>query len=380
MLDTARDRIDRTAEFEKPLNENPQESFTLPSWMYTDREVFEREKEQIFYRTWQYVAHESLFAEPGDYITLRICDQNIFVVRGRDGVPRAFYNVCQHRAHELLPDGTGNIARAIVCPYHAWVYETDGRLRGAPRSRVRPGFRTEDFSLKEIRLEMFLDCAFVNLDPDAAPLSELAGDLEWDVRARLPFLDSIKANRLNGLGATHIDAGWKVVVDNYVECYHCDHAHPAFADIICMDTYRHDTFGLWARQLGADIRCENSAYPVDPDSACKESAFWYLWPNMTINVLPGGEEVNFSAMRPTGLTTTSFEGHSISAKTEFDEARAAYTANVLVPEDIGLCESVQRGLRSKGYSQGPMIVDAERSGRGEHAIHFFHRLVQKSLM
>ena len=371
--------LQRAMEFSKPLTSNPQESYTLPSWYYTDSEVYEREKELIFYRTWQYAAHESLFPNPGDYVTLRICDQNIFVIRGRDGAVRAFYNVCQHRAHELLPDGTGNIERTIVCPYHAWVFEINGQLRGAPRSQLRPGFRRENFALKQIRLEMFLDSAFVNLDPDAVPLAELAGDMERDVRRRLPFLNDICYSRENGQGQTAVNAGWKVVVDNYVECYHCDHAHPAFADIICMDSYQHDTFGLWARQLGQDIRFENSAYAVSSESACKESFFWYLWPNMTVNVLPGSEEVNFSAIRPTGLETTSFEGHTLAGKDGFDEARDAYMANVLVPEDIDLCESVQRGLKSKGYSQGPIIADAERSGRGEHAIHFFHRLVQTTL-
>ncbi|MCY3880237.1 MAG: aromatic ring-hydroxylating dioxygenase subunit alpha [Rhodobacteraceae bacterium] len=369
----------RGIEFARPLTGNAQESFTLPSRLYTDPEIYEWEKERIFYRTWQYVAHESLFPNPGDYVTLRICDQNIFVIRGQDHVVRAFYNVCQHRAHELLADGMGNVARAIVCPYHAWAYETDGRLRGAPRADCRPGFRRGEFGLKQIRLEMFLDSAFVNLDPDAVPLSELAGEMEADIRQRLPFLKKVNSPRINGLGETEIEAGWKVVVDNYVECYHCDHAHPAFSDIICMDSYRHEVFGLWARQTGKQIRCENSAYPVAPDSPVLESAFWYLWPNMTVNVLPGSEEVNFSAIRPTGLESTSFAGHTLAVGDGVDVGRADYTANILVPEDIALCESVQRGLRSKGYSQGPMIVDAERSGRGEHAIHFFHRLVQQAL-
>ena len=124
--------------FSKPLCETPEASWTLPSWLYTDPAVYELEKERIFYRTWQYVAHETHFPEVGDYVTLRICDQNIFVIRSADGKLRAFHNVCQHRAHELLPDGSGNVERVIVCPYHAWAFETDGRLRGAPRAHQRP--------------------------------------------------------------------------------------------------------------------------------------------------------------------------------------------------------------------------------------------------
>ena len=365
--------------YEKPLVEEAEASFTLPSYLYTDPAVYEIEKERIFYRTWQYVAHRKFFEKPGDYVTVQICDQNIFVMMGGDGELRAFYNVCQHRAHELLPSGSGNVRSVIVCPYHAWTFEREGKLRGAPRSDKRPGFNKADYSLKQVKLEMFLDCAFVNLDPDATPLSELAGDLEEDIRTRVPFLDKLQSPIEGGLGETRIQAGWKVVVDNYVECYHCEHAHPDFSDLICMDSYQHDTFGLWARQLGSEIRIENSAYALGDDVPFAQSAFWFLWPNTTFNILPGTEELNISSIRPIGLEECDFGGHSLSVSGEFNQPRAEYTADVLVPEDIALCESVQRGLKSKGYSQGPMIVDPNRSGRGEHAIHHFHRLVQKAL-
>lgn len=369
--------------YPKPLSEIPEESFTLPSYMYTDIEIYELEKEKIFYKTWQYVAHKSLFAEPGDYVTLRICDQHIFVIMGDDSELRAFYNVCQHRAHELLPEGSGNVARAIVCPYHAWAFEKTGELRGAPRSENRPSFNKKDFSLKSVKLEMFLDSAFVNLDPNAIPLSEIAGDLEDDIKSRAPFVNELDTPQsrfvADDIGLTNINAGWKVVVDNYVECYHCEHAHKDFCDIISMDTYKHDAFGLWARQLGEDIKDDNTAYKLEPNAPFKKSAFWFLWPNTTINILPGAEVLNFAIVRPTAIDKCLFEGHSISTSEKFHKGRQDYTANVLVPEDIALCESVQRGLKSKGYDQGPLIVDPSRSGRGEHALHHFHRLVQKAM-
>ena len=365
--------------YEKPLVEKPEESFTLPSWLYTDSDVYELEKERIFYRTWQFVAHKSSFEKPGDYFTVEICDQNLFVMMGKDHVLRAFYNVCQHRAHELLPAGSGNVKSVIVCPYHAWAFEREGELRGAPRSQNRPGFNKADYSLKQVRLEMFLDCVFVNLDPDATPLSELAPDLEKDIHQKLPHFSEFGSPLTDGLGDGYLDAGWKVVVDNYVECYHCDHAHKDFANLISMDTYRHDTFGLWARQLGGDIRKDNTAYELDDDAPVMNSFFWYLWPNTTFNVLPGTKELNIAAIRPCGLERTFFGGQTLSTSGTFDQSRSDYVNNVLVPEDVSLCESVQRGLKSKGYAQGPMMVDPDRSGRGEHAIHHFHRLVQKTL-
>ncbi|MDJ0613378.1 MAG: aromatic ring-hydroxylating dioxygenase subunit alpha [Rhizobiaceae bacterium] len=373
------DKPNYLTNYEKPLVAEPEASFTLPSYLYTDPQVYEIEKERIFYRTWQFIAHKSSFGKPGDYVTARICDQNIFVMMGGDGELRAFYNVCQHRAHELLPEGSGNVRRVIVCPYHAWTFEREGALRGAPRSEKRPGFNKADYSLKQIRLEMFLDCAFINMDDDAVSLAEIAGDLERDVREKIPFFGELKHPRRSEFGQSHIKAGWKVVVDNYVECYHCDHAHPDFADLICMDTYQHDTFDQWARQLGTDIKNDNSAYALTGDEPYLQSAFWFLWPNTTINILPGTQELNIACIRPLGLEDSDFGGVTLSTTTDFNKARDKYTAEILVPEDIDLCESVQRGLRSKGYSQGPMIVDPERSGRGEHAIHHFHRLVQKSL-
>ena len=149
--------------------------------------------------------------------------------------------------------------------------------------------------------------------------------------------------------------------------------------MISMDTYQHDTFGLWARQLGGDIRQDNTAYELADDAPVMNSFFWYLWPNTTFNVLPGTQELNIAAIRPYGLERSYFGGQTLSTSGQFDQSRADYVNNVLVPEDVSLCESVQRGLKSKGYTQGPMMVDPDRSGRSEHAIHHFHRLVQKTL-
>ncbi|MEM1161028.1 MAG: aromatic ring-hydroxylating dioxygenase subunit alpha, partial [Pseudomonadota bacterium] len=224
-------------EMELPITDRPDDSFTLPASWYIDPEVYEREKEAIFYRTWQYVGHKAFFDNPGDYMTVQICDQNVFVIRGGDGVLRAFYNVCRHRAHELLPGPGGNVKSVIVCPYHAWTFAREGGLRGARFSANRPGFNRADYSLREVRLEEFANCIFVNLDDDAESMADTMGEVERDIRSRLTFLDELAPMGIETdlLGDTVQKAGWKVVVDNYVECYHCQHAHPDFSSIICMD-------------------------------------------------------------------------------------------------------------------------------------------------
>jgi len=366
---------------ERPITDEARTSFTLPSRYYTSPAVFEREKEAIFYRTWQYVAHRSAFAAPGDYVTLPICDQNIFVIKGGDGVLRAFYNVCRHRGHELLSESRGNVRSAIVCPYHAWTYEREGDLRGARFSKKRPGFDRADFGLRPIRLELFCDCVFVNLDDDAESLESLAGDMEADLRRRVPWLGDLRmhSHPIDILGDARQHAGWKVVVDNYVECYHCRHAHPDFASLIAMDRYQLDVGRIWSRQLGPETRPANTAYDFDPDAGYRGAMFWYLWPNTTFNILPGSNELAVYRIRPVDHEWTSFEGDVLTADGRTNEARTAYTANVLAPEDIALCESVQRGLKSKGYDQGPIMAGDVPTGENEYAIHHFHRLVYEAL-
>ena len=236
-----------------PLTDEPEASFTLPSTYYTDPGLFELEKEKIFYRSWQYVAPCQSFAAPGDYVVVDICGQSVFVILGDDLQLRAFYNVCRHRAHELL-QGQGNVASAIVCPYHAWTYKKDGGLRYARNTADRASFRLEDYGLKSVQIEEFVGCVFVNLDPKAEQLADTVADLETDIRSRVPFLDDLQVPMANTFGKTEIEADWKVVVDNFVECYHCEPAHPDFASLICMKDYQTKTFGLWSRQTGPQIR------------------------------------------------------------------------------------------------------------------------------
>ena len=362
----------------RPLGETAETSFTLSSEYYLSAEIHELEKKKIFYRSWQFVAPESTLAEIGAYTTLRICDENLFVIRADDGRLRAFYNVCRHRAHGLLR-GSGKLNKLIVCPYHAWSYSSRGELLRAPMSEHRSGFDRADFCLREVRLEVFCGFIFVNLDPQCESLQSLAGDLEQDMRAHLPWFDELRPTEGQEQGDTRIDAGWKVIVDNYVECYHCRAAHPDFASVIDMDSYQLEVRGLWSRQYGARIRGDNSAYPLPPGDNYRQSVFWFLWPNMTFNVLPGPPTLGAYAIRPLDVGRSEFSGYSMTADGRVYQARADYINETLNPEDIAICESVQRGLRSASYDQGAYMIDPDRSGEDEHALHRFHRLVMSAL-
>ena len=141
---------------------------SLAARYYTDPAVFEKERRGLLSRTWQFAGHESQAREPGDYFTCEIAGESLFCIRGRDGVLRAFYNVCQHRGHRLV-EGAGT-ARAIVCPYHAWSYELTGAFRSGPNVESVPGFDRSSIRLTAVRSESLHGFVFVNLDDDAAPM------------------------------------------------------------------------------------------------------------------------------------------------------------------------------------------------------------------
>jgi len=358
------------------FDRDPEKSYTLPAWYYTDPDIFARESESIFFKAWNFVCHVSQVSEPGAYLTTMIGDQNIVVLRAQDGVLRAFYNVCSHRAHELL-NGCGN-AKLIVCPYHAWTYQMDGRLRSATGQKRVEGFEAEEFGLKPVRVEEYCGFVFVNLDPDALAIREQAGNLEADMRAFCAEPEKLKfAHRLT----YELKANWKNVVDNFLECYHCSVAHPAFVDLVDIHKYRTKTFGIYSSHISPPGRPDNTAYRI-PDGEERGFAAWWVWPNVTFNIFPGTPNVTVLHIMPTGPETTleHFDVFLSQDKpTEAEWAAIDYIDKVLQPEDIGLVESVQRGLHSRGYSQGRFIIDRERTFISEHGLHHFHSLVLDAL-
>lgn len=366
---------------EHRLHADPARSYTLPSRVYIAPESFERERAAIFFRSWHYAGHGEDLRQAGSYVTTMVLDQNIVVIRGKDGALRAFYNVCKHRAHELLrgdADGRGR-AKVITCPYHAWSYHSDGRLRSARGTETMAGFDAGEFCLTPVRVEAFGPLVFVNLDADAPSLASQAGALLDEVRRFVPEFDSLTRCYSRRF---EIKANWKVVVDNFLECYHCEPAHPAFAQLIDMDSYRSTTHSIHSSHLSRAGRGDNKAYKFNADDRSQVGCFWYLWPTTTINCGPGEPNMTMFYMRPLGPDRTlqiSDTYYLTPDMTERRRARAGYGSNVLQAEDNALCEAVQRGLAQRGYSQGRFIVDKGRTEISEHAVHHFHRLVAAAL-
>ena len=363
---------------EDKFHADPERSFTMASRYYTSPEVYEREKEAIFYRSWNFVGHVSQVPEIGSYLECRVIDQNIFVIRGKDGELRAFYNVCSHRAHELLK-GSGR-TKVITCPYHAWSYHIDGRLRTARGSEKVAGFDKDEFCLTRVQVEEFCGFLFVNLDPEAAALADQAPGLADEMRHYEPDLDNlVYAWRLT----YEVEANWKNVIDNYLECYHCPVAHPAFSDLVDIKRYRSVTYDIHSSHIGAAGPPDNKAYSFESGSDQQNHfAGWWIWPNLAFNTLPGAANMSTFHVIPTGPETTlqNFDFYFLDTTPNAEQRDAIeYVDTVLAPEDNGLVESVQRGLNSRGYDQGRFVIDKDRSDISEHAVHHFQSLVRDAL-
>lgn len=199
------------------------EAYTIPARFYTHQAAFEHEKEQVFATSWICVAHRSELAQPNDYITREIIGENILVVRGRDNVLRAFYNVCPHRGHQLLA-GDGRAKNVITCPYHAWAFKLDGELAHARNCENVQNFDKENSHLMPVRVEEYAGFIYVNLDSQAGTVEDQLPGLGAKVREACPQVDDLK---LAARFVTRTPANWKNIVDNYLECYHCGQHTPA---------------------------------------------------------------------------------------------------------------------------------------------------------
>ena len=350
----------------------PAYSHSLLADAYTQTGWFATDTRQIIKKTWQWVCHVEKTREPGSYVTIEIAGQPVMVVRDHKGELRAFYNVCKHRAHALL-SGEGSTA-LIVCPYHAWTYKLDGNLHGAPHTKNLQGFRTQDICLDQIQVEEFCGFVFVNLDPTASSLLSQSGDLQSEVLHWAPDVDQLTfAHRLS----YDIKSNWKNVVDNFLECYHCPVAHKDFCDLVDMDTYKVTTHGIYSSHMADAGNTPNSAYNV-ADASVKTHAVWWLWPTTCLMRYPGRSSMIVLNIIPVAPDRT-LETYDFYLETptpnemELDAIR--YLDEVLQVEDIGLVESVQKGMNTPAFTQGRIVHDPDGSGKSEHALHHFHGLV-----
>ncbi len=326
---------------------------TYPWSWYSDPDVLRAEEERIFARSWQYVGHLAQLAQPGDYFTTSLGRIPLVVTRAEDGELRALVNVCRHRG-SVVADGAGN-RQTLQCPYHAWTYGLDGTLRGAPRAEFDLG----EVSLLPARLEAWGPFLFASVDASAAPLETVLGD----VPAQLADCGV----EVDGLLFHHraewtVEANWKVVCENFLECYHCAVAHKGFSALVDVspDAYRLEAAGLVSSQYGPLREDGRAAY--DATGEVRRGQFHFVFPNTAINVFPGRPNLSIGSFAPDGPTRTRRLLDYFFA-TEADErwiAELLAFDDQVGREDAVLVERVQRGVASGAVEGGRLIEGSEQ--------------------
>lgn len=340
-------------------------AWTLHAALYTDSKVFSAEKEKIFSRTWQVIGHASQVANIGDYFTTELVGEPLVCVRGADGTLRGFYNVCRHRAGPAA-EGCGS-RKLFRCGYHGWTYDLDGTLISATVIEGVKGFCAEDFALVPVRVAEWFNLVFVNLDPEARPLLESLDELPKQAD-KFPFSEM----KLFERRTYDMKCNWKTYVDNYLEGYHLPSIHPGLNRELDYNAYVVEPHGGYVRQLspirGAQAGDTSPRRYQEAREDLTTDYFW-IFPNWMLNCYPDNVSLNIVLPLEPERTLAIFEWYL----PEQDHASSAAKASVefsdqIQIEDVMICETVQKNLRSRSYSRGRYSVKQEKG------VHAFHRM------
>ena len=339
---------------------------TLPYSWYSDPELLRREQDKIFRSAWQYAGHLGELPEPGTFFTTRAGRTPIVVTRARDNEIRAFLNVCRHRGFPVA-QGAGK-RETIQCPYHAWTYGLDGSLRAAPRADEEESFHQNELGLVPAAVGTWGPFVFVNAEANAEPLADALGSMPAQVaELGLDVDELVHYTRWEA----EVGANWKIVCENFLECYHCQVAHPGFSAVIDVspESYALSTEGPLSSQRGL-VR-----ESVTIEGELPRSQFHFLWPNLTVNIFPGHPNVSIGPVVPvTAERTYRFLDYFFAPDVDqpwIDELMA-FDAQV-GSEDKALVEGVHRGMASGALEHGNLM------SRSEQLIGHFQSLTRAAL-
>jgi Rieske 2Fe-2S family protein len=355
---------------------------TLPARAYTSPEVYERERREVFARSWVFACHASQVAEPGSYVAVDVAGEPVAVVRGADGELRALANVCRHRAMTIL-DGAGTCPKVLRCPYHGWTYRHDGQLAAVPEARGFEDLDREAVRLPAFRVGVLAGLVFVCLDPDTEPLETYFGDLE----ERLAPFRLAELRPLGGAGTSlqHYDHNWKVIADNYLEGYHIPVGHPGLLRLLDYKRYV-ATLGKRHSWIDGPLRDKRSANRLErlyqrlmqpapgfPEAYRGSWTYVHLWPSTYLDIYP--DMIDVWHTMPVSLGRTRSEWVVLAPPQEPRRNRLVRRVNMrinslVMDEDVMLCDGVMRGLRSLTYERGVL-------NDNENAVWHFHEQLRE---
>lgn len=346
---------------------------TLPSSWYLNRELFLLEREHIFMREWLCVGREEQVAEPGSHRVLDLYGESILLLRNGEGQLRAFYNVCRHRGARLCPAedsepgrhgarlGGGVMgSRSIMCPYHAWSYDLDGHLQRAPHLSAETDINFADYSLYPVAVANWGGFVFVHLTPDEAPdfLAQIATTIEQFQRYPLADL------RIGHSISYEVDANWKVICENYNECYHCGPVHPELCEIVPAFKQGGGADLDWERGIphregavtftasGTTVRRMFPGLNADEQVRHKGDL---VYPNLFLSA--ASDHVAVFVLQAKGANQTLIDCHFLFEpyeldKPDFDPSDAVDFWHKVNCQDWAICERVQQGMSSRVHQAG----------------------------
>jgi Rieske 2Fe-2S family protein len=368
---------------------------SLPQPYFISPEVFAQEKERIFSRQWVLVGHQSAIAQPGDYFISEVANESLIVVRDKRGEIRGFYNVCRHRGSRLIESRNGQLSATIQCPYHAWTYALDGRLIGASHMDDVPGFDKSDYPLHRVNLGLWEGFIFVNLADSESLTSVLSHShssaLTGASRPSLPAGEKRERRKPDGFvsledwfaplqgkfshwnmsilqPAKHIEydvcANWKLMFENYSECYHCPGVHPQLQKVSPYDSAENDL--REGPFLGGFMKINPGKSLTMSGNACAafvgkienlQRVFYYsIFPNMLLSLHP--EYVMVHQLWPQSPERTLivcdwlFHPDAFGRK-DFRPDDAIEFWDMTNKQDWHVCELSQQGISSRAYEPGP---------------------------
>ena len=386
---------------------------TLPASWYTDPAIHAAERDRIFGRSWQFVGRAEQVKEPGQYLTADIAGEPVLAVRGDDGVLRAFFNVCRHRASPILTDEAGCVGK-LRCRYHGWTYDLAGRLKGTPEFDGVCDFAKDANGLVPVGgVAAFGPWVWASVEklmhspPDTfspfpvppppgsvAPLPEPTSPTRGEVKGRggssppplwgrsatpqespgggydtlstRPFSDLVWCSRRS----YDLACNWKVYVDNYLDGgYHVNTVHPALAGAIDYQQYRTDVFD-WCSVQTSPLKAADGAVGA---TRTGDAAYWWLWPNFMVNIYSGVMDTNLVLPLAPDRCRVIFDFYFAAGTSEQFVNDSVAVADQVQAEDVLICEQVQRGLGSRSYTTGRFSVKRENGG------YAFHRLVAEAV-
>jgi len=345
------------------------EASTIPAPWYVDPRIADLEAKTVFSKSWQMVGRVEQVEKPGQFVTTNIAGEPIVAVRGNDGVLRAFYNVCRHHAAAVVTEACGQ-ANILHCPYHGWNYGLDGSLKGMPEFDGVKGFDRQQNGLVPVKADTWEKFVFVNLDPEAVGLRDFLGGL---VRQVAPL--SVSKLHYFDTRTYDIACNWKVFVDNYLDGgYHVPHLHKGLSSVLDYKEYTIENEDRYCLQSSPMVASDEDKSTGATRKGDRARYFWQ-YPNLMINCYEGYMDTNLVLPLDVDHCRVIFDFYFADvsdSRRAYNEESVAVGARVQ-DEDLGICEAVQRGLKSRAYGAGRLSV------RREAGEHLFHRLLAADL-